>query len=154
MIRIPPELEGARLNVTRTAELVQMNIGHFRRLIRRGILPSPKKTNKGMPYFEYNLICQIASVLKSGIGANGEEICFYRRKAKPARQRGSRGRQQNGTDEYVESLIEGCRQLGADEGRFTASAIKAALTAEFGDDRPPLNQAMPAVVRRLFDAQG
>ncbi len=156
MIRIPNELEGARLNVTRTAELVHMNVGHFRRLVRQGVLPSPKKTTKGMPYFDYDLICQIGQVLKAGVGVNGEEISFYRRKTKQPRQRRSRqrGEQQNATDPYLESIIEGCRQLGVDEGKLTASGIKAILATEFGDDRPSLDQAIPVVARRLFDGQG
>ncbi len=156
MIRIPSELEGARLNITQTAELVHMNVGHFRRLVRRGVLPPPKKTAKKMPYFDYELICQIGQVFKAGVGVNGEEISFYRRKTKQARQREPRKRekQQDATDPYLESVIEGCKQLGVDEGKLTVSGIKAALTAEFGNDRPSLDQAIPTVARRLLDAQG
>ncbi len=109
-----------------------------------------------MPYFDYDLICQIGQVLKAGVGVNGEEISFYRRRTKQSRQRGSRqrGEQQNAPDPYLESVVEGCRQLGVDEGKLSASVIKAALTAEFGDNRPSLDQAIPAVARRLLDAQG
>jgi hypothetical protein len=47
MTKIPADLDGARLNVSRTAELISMEAGHFRRLIRRGVFPAPKRTSKG-----------------------------------------------------------------------------------------------------------
>lgn len=156
MIRIPNELEGARLNVTQTAELVSMNVGHFRRLIRRGVLPPPKKTTKKMPYFDYALLTRIGQVLKAGVGVNGEEISFYRRKTKQQKQQKPRKREnrQDATDAYTESIIEGCKQLGVDVSKLTVSGIKAILSAEFGDERPSLDQAIPTVARRLLDAQG
>jgi hypothetical protein len=83
MTKIPADLDGARLNVSRTAELISMEAGHFRRLVRRGVFPAPKRTSKGMPYFDHELLCQIGNVLKSGVGLiNGEEISFYRSKPK------------------------------------------------------------------------
>ena len=58
-MKIPKDLDGARLNVARTAELVSMDAGHFRRLVRRGVFPTPKKTAKSMPYYDHELLRQI-----------------------------------------------------------------------------------------------
>ena len=85
-MRIPTDLDGARLNVARSAELVSMDPGHFRRLVRRGVLPAAKRTSKGMPYYDHELLCQIGQVLKSGIRLNNEEVAFYRRKSKSVRE--------------------------------------------------------------------
>jgi hypothetical protein len=66
MTKIPADLDGARLNVSRTAELISMEAGHFRRLVRRGVFPDAEADLKGMPYFDHELLCQIGNVLKSG----------------------------------------------------------------------------------------
>ncbi len=55
-MKIPSELEGARLNVAATAGVVSMDPGHFRRLVRRGVFPAPKRTSKGMPYYDHELL--------------------------------------------------------------------------------------------------
>ncbi len=151
-MKIPAELDGARLNVARTAELVAMDPGHFCRLVRRGVFPAPKRTGKGMPFFDHELLCQIGQVLKSGVGLTGEEISFYRRKPKQRRQRPGRTRQRETQliDPYLDSIIEGCRQVGIESDRLDPAAVTAALTAEFGQNRPELQEAIPAVARRLL----
>jgi hypothetical protein len=116
MTKIPADLDGARLNVSRTAELISMEAGHFRRLVRRGVFPTPKRTAKGMPYFDHELLCQIGHVLKSGVGLNNEEISFYRRKPKqwspevtqvtPGSPAGSQAAR------CLCRIVEGCRQVG------------------------------------------
>ena len=152
-MRIPSELEGARLSVARAATLVSMDPGHFRRLIRRGVFPAPKRTPKGMPFFDFDLLTQIGEVLKSGIGLSGEEISFYRRVPKQARDRSraSRPTRQHSfeRDDYILNLLEGCRQLGIDNSVLNEASVRSALAAEFGDDRPALERALQAVVRRL-----
>ncbi len=151
-MKIPAELDGARLNVARTAELVAMDPGHFRRLVRRGVFPAPKRTGKGMPFFDHGLLCQIGQVLKSGVGLTGEEISFYRRKPKQRRERPRRTRQREvqPVDSYLVSIIEGCRQVGVDRDHLDPAVVTAALAAEFGRDRPELQEAIPAVARRLL----
>ena len=67
-MKISKELEGSRLNITRTAELFHMDAGHLRRLSRRGVLPAPKRTAKGMPYYCHDLLVQISEVLRTGVG--------------------------------------------------------------------------------------
>lgn len=151
-MRIPADLEGCRLNVSRTAELIAMEAGHFRRLIKRGVFPAPKRTSKGMPYYDHELLCRIGGVLKSGVGVSGEEISFYRRKSKSSRQRTRRPNRQapDVQDPYIASMIEGCRQLGVDGDMLDDTRIKVVLSAEFGDDRPELQEAIPVVARKLL----
>jgi hypothetical protein len=155
MTKIPADLDGARLNVSQTAELISMEAGHFRRLVRQGVFPAPKRTSKGMPYFDHELLCQIGNVLKSGVGLSGEEISFYRRKPKRGRQRAPRSRQDRQRvakqpDAYVASVIEGCRQVGVSDDRLDASRVTVLLAAEFADDRPELQVAIPVIARRLL----
>jgi len=156
VVKIPSELQGARLNVTRTAELFAMDAGHIRRLSRRGVLPSPKRTSKDMPYYNYELLTQIAEVLKSGIGRNGEEISFYRRQPKPERKRRTRSKDKKHetSDSYIESVIQGCKGLGIAKDKLGGEAVKKLLAEEFGDERPELNEAIPMVARRLLQDDG
>ena len=69
-MNIPSHLKDARLNMTRAAEVVSMNVGHLRRLVRRGVFPKPKRTSKGMPFFDYRLLVQISTILRTGVGSN------------------------------------------------------------------------------------
>ena len=86
-MKVPKVLEGSRLNVTRTAELFHMNVGHLRRLSRRGVLPAPRRTTKQMPYYDFDLLTQIGEVLRTGVGLNAEEVSFYRRKIQTPKKR-------------------------------------------------------------------
>ncbi len=151
-MRIPSELEGARLNMSRTAELIRMDTGHFRKLIKRGVFPEAKTTAKGMPFFDFELLCQIGQVLKSGVGLSGEEIAFYRRRPKHRRQQPQRSRRSEArsSDSYLELVMEGCRQVGVGDDQLSQERITSILVAEFGDTRPALEQAIPVVARRLF----
>ncbi len=151
-MRIPNELEGARLNVMQTAELLSMDPGHMRRLVKRGVFPSPKRTAKNMPYFDFELLTKIGQILKSGIGSSGEEIAFYRRKPKQNKRQTNQPRRRPDAqkDDYIESIIEGCKQLGIEDEQLKPSCIAEVLTAEFGNDRPPLEQAIPKVARRII----
>ncbi len=154
-MKIPSELDGARLNVARTAALVSMDSGHFRRLVRRGVFPAPKRTSKGMPFFDFELLSQIGEVLKSGIGLTGEEISFYRRKPKPGRRGSTRSRQRrqraaNQPDAYVEAVLEGCRQVGVGDDLLSVEAVASLLRTEFGGDRPELQEVIPVIARRLL----
>ena len=157
-LRITDRIEGVAhgFNVSRTAELLPMDVGHFRRLIKRGVFPSPKRTGKGKAFYDYELLVEIASVLKAGIGRNGEEIAFYRRKPKRPSQRtaAAKREQQPAADDYVNAVVEGCRQLGIADADLEPTKISAILAAEFKDERPSLEQAIPVVARRLLEAQG
>jgi DNA-binding transcriptional MerR regulator len=155
MTKIPADLDGARLNVSRTAELISMEAGHFRRLVRRGVFPTPKRTSKGMPYFDHELLRQIGQVLKSGVGLNNEEISFYRRKPKQGGQRSPKSRQgrQQATkqpDAYLAAIVEGCRQVGVRDELLDTARITSILSAEFAEGRPELERALPVVARRLL----
>ena len=151
-MKIPSEFNGARLNVSRTAELFSMDQAHFRRLCRRGVLPVPKRTSKGMPYFDYELLNEIAGVLKSGIGKNNEEISFYRRKPKPTKKRRPRAKdcKQETSDSYIESLIQGCREFGISKDKLDIEGIRKVLAEEFGGENPELSDALPVVARRFL----
>ena len=151
-MKISKDLEGARLNITRTAELFSMNAGHLRRLSRRGVLPVPKRTAKGMPYYNFELLTQIGEVLRTGVGLNAEEISFYRRKEKTPRKRknGAQGSTQPSPDAFVESVIEGCRELGIAKDKLDVSTVKQIITDEFGKDEAELRQVIPVVARRIL----
>jgi hypothetical protein len=145
-------MQGARLNIIRTAELLPMDAGHFRRLIRRGVFPPPKRNGKGKPYYDYDLLIEIAAVLKGGVGKNGEEVSFYCRKPKRLAHRAAAKREQPpAAEDYLNAVIEGCRQLGIPKADLDSSKITALLAAEFPNERPPLEQAIPTIARRLLD---
>ena len=153
-MRIPPE--GTRMNVTTTAALFTMDPGHFRRLVRRGVLPKSKRTTKNMPYYDRKMLERIHYVLRSGVGCNGEEIAFYRRKAEPQRApRRSSSEATKKPSSFVESVLEGCRQLGVGDDHLTPTRISRALVEEFGSDygERALEDVIPAVVRRLQGGQ-
>ena len=151
MLRIPEEFDGARLNVTRTAELVSMDPAHFRRLVRRGVFPSPKRTSKNLPFYDYSLLLKLSEVLKTGIGVSGEEICFYRRKSKKHHSRRRKSREEKKVpDEYVQSVIEGCKELGISADRLDPETVSQILSEEFGDERPKLREVLPVVARRIL----
>ena len=154
-VKITEELRGARLNLTRVAELLPMDAGHMRRLIRRGVFPAPKRTSRGKPYYDYELLLQVADVLKTGIGRNGQEIAFYRRRPRhsTARRRGSQPQGQPAPDSYLDAVAEGCRQLGLDGASITRDKLASLLLAEFGQERPPLERAIPAIARRLLEGR-
>ena len=149
-MRIPAGLEKARLNISRAAELISMNTGHFRRMVRRGVFPNPKRTSKGMPYYDHELLTQIAEVLHTGVGLNSEEVCFYRRHSKRQKPPQRASDKRRAVDPYLKSVIDGCRQLGVDNAHLEPSAITAVLGTVFGNDRPPLERAVPEVARRIL----
>ena len=151
-MKVPKDLEGARLNVTRTAEFFSMNAGHLRRLSRRGVLPVPKRTAKGMPYYNFELLTQIGEVLRTGVGLNAEEVSFYRRKEKTSKNRTKRakGSTQPSPDAFVESVIEGCRELGVSKDKLDVETVKKIIGDEFGKDGAELRQVIPVVARRIL----
>ncbi len=151
-MKVPKDLEGARLNVTRTAEFFSMNAGHLRRLSRRGVLPSPKRTAKGMPYYNFELLTQIGEVLRTGVGLNAEEVSFYRRKEKSPKNRRKRakGSTQPSPDAFVESVIEGCKELGVGKHKLDVATVKKIIADEFGKDEAELRQVIPVVARRIL----
>ena len=128
---------GTRINVTTTAALFTMDPGHFRRLVRRGVLPRAKRTSRNMPYYDRELMKRIHGVLRSGVGCNGEEIAFYRRRAKPqrfAQRSGSERRAAPKPSSFIESVVEGCRQLGVEDDQLSPARTSRALLEEFGVD--------------------
>lgn len=155
-MRIPSE--GSRMNVTTTATLFAMDPGHFRRLVRRGVLPRAKRTSRNMPYYDRELMKRIHGVLRSGVGCNGEEIAFYRRRAKtqrPPQRSDSERRAAPTPSAYIESVAEGCRQLGVGDDYLTPARISRALVEEFGSEyeERALEDVIPALVRRLQGEQ-
>ena len=155
-MKISKELEGARLNITRTAELFHMDAGHLRRLSRRGVLPAPKRTARAMPYYDFELLTQISEVLRTGVGLNAEEISFYRRKEKTPRKRKHRakGGNQQSADAFVESVIEGCKELGIAKDKLDVETVKQIVSAEFNGEQPELKDVIPVVARRLLRDDG
>ena len=53
-------------------------------------------------------------------------------------------------DAYVEAVVEGCRQVGVGDDLLSVASVTSMLVAEFGDDRPDLQQAIPVIARRLL----
>ncbi len=155
-MKISKELDGARLNITRTAELFHMDSGHLRRLSRRGVLPAPKRTEKAMPYYDFELLTQIGEVLRTGVGLNAEEISFYRRREKTPRKRKNRARGSNheSADSFVQQIIEGCKELGVSKDKLNAEAVTQIVAAEFNGERPELKDVIPVVARRLLRDDG
>jgi len=150
-VQLNEDLKGARIGVARAAELANMHPSHFRRLVRSGVFPKPKRTVKGRPYFDYELLTRIAEVLKSGIGENGVEVIFYRRKRKPpAAKPRTRGRVGKLASSYLKNLAEGLRQFGIQKNELTPAKLTVVLTACFGTDRPALSVAVPQIARRLL----
>ena len=155
-MKISKELDGARLNVTRTAELFQMNAGHLRRLSRRGVLPAPKRTARAMPYYDFELLTQISEVLRTGVGLNAEEISFYRRKEKAPKKRKNRAKGSNheSADSFVQQIIEGCKELGVSKDKLNVEAVTQIVAAEFNGEQPELKDVIPVVARRLLRDDG
>ena len=134
-----------------------MDPGHFRRLVYRWSFPAARQTAKGLPYYDYQLLCLIADVMRRRVGLNGHEIMFYRRNPKnrssqQPRRRRSDPQPETIVDPYVESIMEGCRQLGVAEEELKPRVVAAALAATFGEQRPPLEEAIPSVARHLLAA--
>ncbi len=148
-MEVPEEMRDARVPLVRAAELANMHTTHFRRRIRQGIFPQPKRTkNLGKPFYDYELLRQVATVLRTGIGANGEEVMFYRRSAARRKQPDAPG---NGTDDsYLADLATGLRQVGVPSDLAVPRRLTAVLTASYGDRRPRLEDAIPAVAARLL----
>ncbi len=153
---VPLHLKDARLNMTRAAEVVSMNVGHLRRLVRRGVFPKPKRTSKGMPFFDYQLLVQISTILRTGVGENQEEISFYRRKEKTPKKRKhkAQGSSPQETDSFLKSVIEGCKELGVGKNKLTVEAVKRIMAAEFNGEQPELKEVIPVVARRLLKGDG
>ena len=156
-MKISQELNGARLNITRTAELFHMDAGHLRRLSRRGVLPAPKRTAvKAMPFYDYELLVQISEVLRTGVGLNAEEVAFYRRKEKGPKKRKNRAKESNraSADSFVQQIIEGCKELGIAKDRLDVETVKQIVAAEFNGEQPELKDVIPVVARRLLRSDG
>ncbi len=133
-----------------------MDAGHMRRLSRRGVLPSPKRTAKGMPYYGYELLVQISEVLRTGVGLNAEEISFYRRKEKTVRKRKNRAKRNNqqSPDSFVQQVIDGCKELGVGKDKLDVETVKQIVAAEFNGEQPELKDVIPVVARRLLRDDG
>ena len=149
---IPSHLKDARLNMTRAAEVVSMNVGHLRRLVRRGVFPKPKRTSKGMPFFDYDLLVQISTILRTGVGQNQEEISFYRRKPKTPKKRKNRakGSTEQSSSAFIELVIAGCKELGLRKETLDPETVRQIVAAEFNGEQPELKDAIPIVARRLL----
>lgn len=144
-MKVTPDLRGARLSVSQTAELAGMHPAHLRRLCRRGVFPRPRRSAKGRPYFDFDLLVAIAGVLKSQIGHNGEECTFYRRNRRSARQP-----QRPRPDPYFAALAKALSQVGVPQDRLTKAKLAHRLEAAFGADRPDLPTAIAALARELL----
>jgi len=94
---------------------------------------------------------KVAEVLKTGIGVSGEEICFYRRKSESRQPRRRKSREEKKVpDEYLLSVIAGCKELGITEDRLDPETVSQILSEEFGDERPNLREVLPVVARRIL----
>jgi len=123
-----------------------MHPAHFRRLCRRGVFPKPRNTAKGRPYFDYELLVQIAAALKSGVGHNGEECTFYGQRAKRSLHRSQCRR----PDRFIADLRETLAQFGVPQEQLAEPAIRAHLRAAFGRNRPDLATAIAVLARDMI----
>ena len=152
-MKIPTD--DSRFNMRTTATMFSMDPGHFRRLVRRGVLPEAKRTAKSMPYYDGELLHVVVDVLRTGVGCNGEEIAFYRRHAKQSDlldRREARRTSGSPVNTYVESVIDGCHQLGIEDERLTPVAVSRGLLEEFGVDfdERSLEEVIPVIARRML----
>jgi hypothetical protein len=152
MMKLSDELKNARITVVGAAELASMHPAHFRRLVRRGVFPSPKRTAKGRPYFDYDMLVAVAGVLRSGVGQNGEEIVFYRRRTRTGgtKRRVSHPQPAPVVDAYLVDLAEGLKQVGVPEDLVKPERLQSALVEAFGQVRPDLATAIPVLAQRLM----
>jgi hypothetical protein len=147
-MNLTDDLKGSRVTLTRAAELASMHPAHFRRLIRQGVFPKPRRTAKGRPYFDYDLLARVAEIVSSGIAENGQEVVFYRRKGSKPAVRHLRRLQP--PDPYLKTLADGLRGLGIPREQLTEEHLKAVVEAAFGKNRPDMPTALPAIMRRLL----
>ena len=152
-MKIPTD--DSRFNVRTTATMFSMDPGHFRRLVRRGLLPKARRTAKNMPYYDGQLVRVLVDVFRTGVGCNGEEIAFYRRRAKQSRlldRREAKHASGSPVNTYVASVIDGCRQLGVEGERLVPAAVSRALLEEFGVefDERSLEEVIPVIARQML----
>lgn len=152
-MNLTPDLKDTRLTVSAAAELAGMHPAHFRRLVRQGVFPRPKQTAAGRPFFDHDLLVRIAEILRTGVGANGREVMFYRKAAaktarNPVRPKSS-PRRQSEPDAYLSSLAAALRQLGFSNEELTPRTLIASLESAFGQERPELSAALPVLCRHL-----
>lgn len=147
------ELTGIRVSVAKAAEMLDKHPSHLRRLWKRGVLPAPKRTANGRPYYDDDLLKVITAVMKSGIGMNGEEVLFYRRRTKTGRRnrltRSGKPRPPARSDPYIISLKDALTQFGIPQDRLDPDAIQSHLAATFGDQRPDIGTVLLELVKRL-----
>lgn len=147
------ELIGPRWSVAEAAEKLGKHPSHLRRLWKRGVLPQPKKTAGGRPYFDDALLKTSMAVMRSGVGLNGEEVLFYRRRTKNRRcnrmERSTERQPAPAGDPYISKIKEAIAQFGIPEARLEPTAIQSLLTAIFGDERPEIATVLPELVKRL-----
>ncbi|HOW74312.1 MAG TPA: hypothetical protein PKY77_27225 [Phycisphaerae bacterium] len=146
-MKLSDDLKDVRVTVARAAELVGMHPAHFRRLCRRGVFPPPKRTGRGRPYCDYEVLTEIERVLTTGVGHNGEEVTFYRR------SRSLRPNQKKpfvSPDPYLKDLAEGLGQLGIPRREQSQGKLTRCLAEMFKGERPGLAQAIPAIAQRLL----
>lgn len=147
------ELIGPRWSVAEAAEKLGKHPSHLRRLWKRGVIPAPKKTANGRPYYDDHLIEVITMVMRSGVGLNGEEVLFYRRRRNSRKcsrmKQAVERRSTPAGDPYINKVREALVQFGIPEARLEPTAIHSLLTAAFGDERPEIRVALPELVKRL-----
>lgn len=147
------ELNGIRVSVTEAADILGKHPSHLRRLWKRGVIPAPRKTANGRPYFDDELLRVIMAVMESGIGLNGEEVLFYRRRAKTGRHNrktlsGKRS-PTTGSNPYILGLQDALAQLGISKDRLDPDVIQVQLKAAFGNQWPEPETVLPELAKRL-----
>ncbi len=133
-----------------------MDVGHLRRLVRRGVFPKPNRTSKGLPFFDYGLLVQISTILRTGVGLNAEEVSFYRRQEKNPKKRKNKAQRSipQSTDSFLKSVIEGCKELGVGKDKLNVEAVEQIMASEFSGEQPELMDLIPVVARRLLKDDG
>ncbi len=140
--------EDTRLTVIQTADLIRMHPSHLQCLIRRGVFPGPRRTAKGAPYFDGELVDRITEVLRTCIGLNGDEVTFYRRRKKSNNRRTAASRPP-ATDPYLTDLAACLRQLGYTGQAITPAKLNQTLSTLFGSQRPAIEVAISKVLFHL-----
>lgn len=138
--------KGTRLTITVAAEHAGMHPAHFRRLIRRGIFPKPIRTAKGQPYLDPELLARISEILRTGVGENGEEVMFHRRKPR-IQNRAAKPHRPPPPDPYLEKLAKALVSVGVPRDLTQPDRLRDMLSDLFDTERPPLETAVPAIMR-------
>ena len=57
-------------------------------------------------------------------------------------------------DSYIDSIMEGCKELGVGKDKLDVETVRQIVAAEFNGEQPELRVVIPVVARRLLKDDG